>query len=806
MEATTLAARPANGAQQHVEATPTPFRNVAVLGAGTMGAQIAAHLANAGLQVYLLDVAPQAIGKEGKPNDIVEQAWKRTTRLKPAPLFTDATAHRVRLGNFEEHFEWVGQVDWVIEAVVERLDVKRDVMARIEAAAREDAIISTNTSGIPIREIAEGRSDAFKRRFLGTHFFNPPRYLKLLELIPTNDTDHAVVARVAHFGRVHLGKGIVLANDVPYFVGNRVGTYGMFRAMRYFTDGDYTIEEIDALTGPLVGRPKSATFRTADVVGLDVMTDVARNMHEKAVNDESRDAFLIPDLLKQLVENGALGAKAGAGFYRKEGKVIKSINPKTGQYEAPKPLNLPGVDEIQKAGDLEARLNALYEDDGRAGQFFRETTLDLLGYAARRIPEITDSPASVDRAIRWGFGWEMGPFEMWDVLGFERVRADMRDAGIELPDWIDEMEESGASGFYQQGAVYVPTEAKYVDDPQPRDAWSLAVLTGDTTRELWKNDEAALLDVGDGVALYQFRSKANSLGSKVMQGVREVIDLVENDPNLRGLVIGNEGKNFSVGANLGEVIGAIQGGKFDLLERFIKGFQDTIQAIRYSTKPTVVAIHQRVLGGGCEMAIGCPNPVASAETYMGLVELGVGLIPAGTGTMRMAALAAQQTPNDHVSELQAWVRKYFETIAMATVSTSARHAQELGFLPAHARIVMNDDRRLHVAKEEVLRLSNQGYLPPPVETHIHVLGRPGAAAMQVGLYQFLMGRYISEYDNYLATRLAHVITGGDLSGDDYVHEDYLIDLEREVFLGLLGEEKTQERIAYLLKNNKPLRN
>lgn len=800
-----MASRSQNGTSSAAAPASTkPFRTAAVLGAGTMGAQIAAHLANAGLQVFLLDITPQSIGKEGKPNDIVEGAWKRASKLKPDPFFTSRTANRVKLGNFDEHFDWVGQADWVIEVVVERLDIKRDVMARIEAVAREDAVISSNTSGIPIREIAEGRSEGFKRRFLGTHFFNPPRYLKLLELIPTADTDAAILYRVAHFGRVHLGKGIVVANDVPYFVGNRVGTYGMFRAMRYFTDGDYTIEEIDALTGPLVGRPKSATFRTADVVGLDVMMHVAHNMYEKAVHDESRDAFLIPDLLKQLVENGALGAKTRAGFYKKEGKVIKSINPATGQYEAPEPLNLPGLDAVK--GSLTDRLNALYEDDGRAGAFFRETTLDLLGYAARRIPEITDSPANVDRAIRWGFGWEVGPFEIWDALGFDRVLHDLSAANIALPDWVGEMVANEADAFYEGEAVYVPSKGGYVADPRPADSWSLAAITGDKNRELWSNDEAALLDIGDGVALYEFRSKANSLGSKVMTGVCEVIDFVENDPNLRGLVIGNEGKNFSVGANLGEVIGAIQAGEFDMLERFIKGFQDTIQAIRYSTKPTVVAVHQRVLGGGCEMAIGCPNPVASAETYMGLVELGVGLIPAGTGTMRMAARASSQTPNDHLSEIQAWVRKYFEIMAMASVSMSGQQAKEMGFLPEHARIVMNDDRRLHVAKEEVLRLSNEGYLPPPVETHIHVLGRPGAAAMQVGLYQYLEGRFISDYDNYLATRLAYVITGGDLSGDAYVHEDYLIDLEREVFLGLLGEAKTQERIAYLLQNNRPLRN
>ncbi|MDX1546445.1 MAG: 3-hydroxyacyl-CoA dehydrogenase family protein, partial [Rhodothermales bacterium] len=439
METPTLEPRTAPAAAE----VRLPFRRAAVLGAGTMGAQIAAHLANAGLQVDLLDVAPEDIGRDGPPNSLVEQQFKATTKKKPDPFFSAEAQRRLRLGNFKEHFARIGEADWVIEAVVERLDVKRQVMARIEAHAAEDAVISTNTSGIPIAEIAEGRSEGFRRRLLGTHFFNPPRYLKLLELIPTDDTDPAVLERVARFGRVHLGKGIVVANDVPYFVGNRIGTYGMFRGMRYFTEGDYTIEEIDTLTGPLVGHPKSATFRTADVVGLDVMRDVANNLYEKTAHDESRDAFRSPALLDRLVENGALGAKTGAGFYKKEGREIKSINPETGAYESAREQNLPGLSAIWKAGGVEDRMRALFEDDGRAGRFFRETTLDLLGYAARRIPEVTGNPANVDRAIRWGFAWQLGPFETWDALGFERVLEAMQAQGIAVPEWVEQMRAGG---------------------------------------------------------------------------------------------------------------------------------------------------------------------------------------------------------------------------------------------------------------------------------------------------------------------------------------------------------------------------
>ncbi len=783
-----------------------PFRHVAVLGAGTMGAQIAAHLANAGLTVDLLDIAPASIGKEGPNNAIVEKAWKALGKMNPDPFFDDKAKTRITLGNFEDDFERIARADWIIEVVVERLDVKRGVMARIEEHAREDAVISSNTSGIPIHEIAQERSEGFRRRFLGTHFFNPPRYLKLLELIPTDDTDPDVLARVAHFGRVHLGKGIVVAHDVPYFVGNRLGVYAMLGAMEFFTSGAYSIEEIDALTGPLVGHPKSATFRTADVVGLDVLRDVAKNLYEKAENDESRARFKVPGVLSSLVENGALGAKTRAGFYRKEGKEIKSINPGTGQYESPKPVDLGDLDAIKKAGFLPDRLRALWEDEGRAGQFFRQTTLDLLAYAARRIPEITASPADADRAIAWGFGWEMGPFQMWDALGFEKVLEAMKTADIAVPGWVETMRQNGTTQFYRDGQVYNPEQQGYVDDPQPRDEIALAAIKTQPKRELWHNDEAALLDLGDGVALYEFRSKANSLGFKVVQGLMECIEKVENDADLRGLVIGNEGTNFAVGANLGEVAMAAGAGQWDRLEKSVHGFQQAMQRIRYASKPVVTCVHQKVLGGGCEMVMASPQPVAAAESYIGLVELGVGLIPAGTGTTRLAARASSRAPNGHASEVQAALQKYFEVVASAKVATSARMAQDYGFLAPHARVVMNADRRFHVAKEEVLRLSSEGYLPPPVETHIQVLGRPTAAALEVAVKQFQDGHFISEYDAFLARQFGYVLTGGGFSGPQHVHEDYLIDLEREVFMKLLGEKKTQERIMGLLTTGKPVRN
>lgn len=786
--------------------TYPPFRTVTVLGAGTMGAQIAAHLANAGLQVYLLDIAP----KEGGKNDIVQAMFKKMTKLKPDPFFTKAAAKRITLGNFDDNFDYVGRADWVIEVVIEKMEIKRQVMARIEAHARPDAVISTNTSGLPIGQIAEGRSLDFKRRFLGTHFFNPPRYLKLLEVIPTDETDPEVLARIAHFGRVHLGKGIVVANDSPYFVGNRIGMYGMLRAIDFLTNRGYSIEEIDALTGPLLGRPKSATFRTADVVGLDVMKHVTENLYEAVPNDESRDVFKVPPILASLVENGALGAKTRAGFYRKEGKVIKSINPASGQYEDPKPINLGDLDMIKRAGDLGSRMRGLYADDGRAGAFFREVSLDLLAYSARRIPEITDSPADLDRAVGWGFGWEMGPFQTWDALGFEAVLGDMQKHGYTVPDWVGTMAANGITSFYREvdgmQQVYIPAQGTYVDDPSPADELSLAAVKTNPETTLWKNADAALLDLGDGVTLFEFRSKANSLGQEVLEGLNKALDKVEGDPNIRGMVIGNEGKDFSVGANLGEVAMAVMMGAFDQIETSISVFQQSVQRIRYAAKPVVVTTHQRVLGGGCEMTIACPNPVLSAETYIGLVELGVGLIPGGSGTMMMAARASEKAPNGHVSEIQSFLMKYFLTIAQAQVATSARQAEEMDFVTDRAEVVMNAERRFHVAKAKVVALSEAGYLPPPVRTHIKVLGTSARATLEAGAYNFLQGGFISEYDYHLASKLAYIMTGGNLTGPAEVHEDYLLDLEREVFLHLLGQQKTQERITHILTTNKPLRN
>ncbi|WP_088241763.1 3-hydroxyacyl-CoA dehydrogenase/enoyl-CoA hydratase family protein [Calothrix rhizosoleniae] len=760
-----------------------PFRTAAVLGAGVMGTQIAAHLANAGLTVYLLDIP----AKNEHKNKLVETAFKKAKKQSPPIFFTDKTAHRITLGNFDEHFHYLTDVDWVIEAVVENLTIKQQLLARVEHTIRDDTIVSTNTSGLPIHNIAQGHSDSFRNRFLGTHFFNPPRYLKLLELIPTPDTSPEVLERMQWFASLYLGKGVVIAKDTPNFIGNRIGMYAMMLAIKALTDsGGYTIEEIDTLTGTIVGRPKSATFRTVDLVGLDTLVYVAKNLYPAISQDESRDMFDIPPLLNQLVETGTLGAKTGQGFYKKQGKEILSINPVTLVYESAQPMNLGNIEAIAKIPDLAQRLQALYQDQSRAGKFFQQFILKVLAYSAHRIPEITDNPADIDRAMRWGFGWELGPFEIWHVLGFETVLADMKANGISIPDWINSANRD-----------------RWGHPSHRIDDIKLSVIKSDPKRTLWENSEAALLDLGDGVALYEFRSKGNTLSLKVIDGFTHILDMIETG-DFRGLVIGNEGVNFSAGANLAEMGMLAQSG-IEPVVNLIVTFQSLLQRIHYFPKPIVAAIHGRALAGGCELVMACPHIVAAAETYIGLVELAVGLIPGAGGIMRMATWAANRAATESAHHIQPFLTQAFTTIGMAKVSKSAYEAQELGFLPATAKIVMNADNRLYIAKQEVICLDKIGYIPPH-HNLIMVLGRPARAILEHAAYVMGKGGYITEYDRYLANRLAYVITGGELSAPSLVNEDYLLQLERDMFIPLLQQPQTQQRIAHMLKTKKPLRN
>jgi 3-hydroxyacyl-CoA dehydrogenase len=712
------------------------------------------------------------------------------------------------LGNFDEHFDQIKEAEWIIEVVVENLEIKQQLMEKIEKVADENAVITTNTSGLPIQLIAKDRSDGFKKRFFGTHFFNPPRYLSLLEVIPTPDADPDILERVKWFGGIHLGKSIVIAKDTPNFIANRIGTYAIMQAIREFTNGNYTIEEIDALTGSLIGHPKSATFRTVDVVGLDTLVYVGENLFKAIPDDESRDAHRPPDLMKKLIENGMLGQKRKKGFYQKIGKDILSINPDTLEYQPPKEMNLGDIKAFSKIGSLPDRIRAVYDDSGRAGQFTRQTMLDIIGYSARRIPEIADNPADIDKAICWGFGWEMGPFATWDALGFEKVINDMVQLGIDLPEWIEKMKEEGAKSFYRQNGaqreVYIPGKG-YIAEFSFPDVIDLSVIKTQSNSTLFEREEAALLDIGDKVALYEFRSKANTLGSNVVEGIYEAIDHVENN-DYYGLVIGNSGKNFSVGANLYEASQILLAGKFDEVENLASRFQAMVKRIRYARKPVVSAVQGMVLGGGCEVVMASANVVAALETYMGLVELGAGLIPAGCGTTNMTAWATESAASEFPSHIQPFMMNAFQTIATAKIATSAFEAKELGFLKPDARVVMNNERRLYVAKEEVIRMANEGYLPPPVRTDIVVLGETGRAAMDSAVYQMQQAGFATEYDKFLAAKLSYIMNGGDITAPTPVHEDYLQELEIEVFLSLLKEKKTLERVESIIKTNKPLRN
>jgi 3-hydroxyacyl-CoA dehydrogenase len=771
-----------------------PFRTAAVLGAGVMGTQIAAHLANAGLTVHLLDIA----APNGPKNAIVEAAFKKGLKQSPPIFFTDKTAHRVTLGNFDEHFDRLADVDWVIEAVVENLAIKQQLMARLEKIVREDAVISTNTSGLPIHAIAQNCSDAFRKRFLGTHFFNPPRYLKLLELIPTPDTDPLVLERIQNFGEFHLGKGIVIAKDTPNFIANRIGMYVTLLGLHALTDKGYTIEEIDALTGPLVGRPKSATFRTADLVGLDTLMYVVQNLYPAIPDDEHREVFKVPELLRKLVETGTLGAKTGQGFYKKQKSQILALNPTTLTYEVSQPMDLPGLEIMSRMPNLGDRLRALYQDTGRAGTLFRSFILDTLSYSANRIPEIADSPAEIDRAMRWGFGWELGPFEIWDALGFEQVLGDMKVTRMVVPAWVEGMRQRGEAHpmFVSPCPLRRSPLIPNID---------LNAIKADPALTLWQNSEAALLDMGDGVGLYEFRSKGNTLSLNVVKGLGEVLDLLETN-HLKGLVIGNGSAHFSGGANLAEMGMMAQSGSLDGIANLIVTFQTLLQRIYYFPKPIVAAVQGRALGGGCELVMACPNVVAAAETYIGLVEVSVGLIPGAGGIMRMTARVAERAASENPSHVQPFLKAAFETIATAKVSSSAYEGQALGFLPPTTQILMNGDRRLAVAKSTVLHLADSGYVPPPELNAIQVLGRPARALLDMGAYSFEQSGYASEHDRYLANRLAYVMTGGDLTAPAFVHENYLLELERENFIPLLGLPKTQERVAHMLKTKKPLRN
>jgi 3-hydroxyacyl-CoA dehydrogenase len=786
------------------------IRKVAVLGAGTMGAAIAAHCANAGLEVDLLDIAPD----EDDKNAVVEAGFQRMQNARPAALMGENVADRIRIGNFEEHFGRVGEADWIVEAIIEKLQPKRELMQRVEDTARKDAIISTNTSGIPLHSISEGRSEEFKRRFVGTHFFNPPRYLKLMEIIPTEDTDPEIVEAVRNFGERVLGKGGVIAKDTPNFIGNRIGTFAGMQSARYAFENGYGIEEVDAITGPLIGHPKTATFRLNDQVGLDIAVGVAENLYEAVHEDESREELKAPEKLEEMLEKDLLGDKSGAGFYKRDkrdGKTVFDVlDLETFEHHPAENPEIPIATEAQQQGDLASRLRFLIEkaDENRHARYIRDTLLPYMAYTSRRVPEISDTLEDVDHAMEWGFAHQTGPFRTWDLLGVRETVEKMESMDIDVASWVKEMLEAGNETFYkiESGTElqFSPVSKEY--EPVREDPMYIS-LEGlrDEGKELASNDSASLLDLGDGVLCLEFHSKGNSIDAQIVEMGNRALEELERD-GVVGLVIGNEGRHFSVGANLGEMAHAVKNGDLDQIEKSVDVFQDLLIALRFAPKPIVSAPRGQTLGGGLEVCLHSDRIVAAGETYMGLVEVGVGLIPAGGGTKEMVRrLVSPPLHTAPDAPPLPFLQKAFEQIALARTATSALEAEEMGFLTENDRIVMNADHLISAAKREALDLAD-GYTPPEHANNVYAAGRTARAALEMGIKTMQWGHYASEYDGVIAGHVARILTGGDLSLPQWVPEEYLLNLEKQAFMDLLKQEKTHERIEALLETGKPRRN
>lgn len=786
-----------------------------VIGAGTMGAAIAAHLANAGVPVTLLDIA----SKDGDKNKIVNEGWDRCLKAKPTNLMSAELKTFVKLGNLEDDFSAVSEADWIVEVIVEDLRIKRELMTRIDEARKPTAIVSTNTSGIPVHDIAEGRSREFKKHFLGTHFFNPPRYLKLLEIIPTKDTDKEVVGFMSWFGEYRLGKGIVICKDTPNFVGNRV-FFGMSTfAMNFILENDYTVDEVDALTGPLIRRPKTATFRLADLVGLDVWEHVGRNLGLAISHDKLGQQYLSAEkpreLMNALLERKWLGNKTKIGFYKEvrgeDGKrEFWSLDLKTLEHIPP---TKPRFDSVKAAKDVEVlgdRLKVMLEADDKAAQLVKALTYQSFQYASSIIPEVTDTMKPIDDAVRWGFMHEAGPFEMWDMLGVKETAKQMKAAGYPAAKWVNDMLKAGIESFYQykrsspadkngeKVGVYDVKKQKYV---KLKRAGGVVILK--QQKVVAQNAGATLCDMGDGVACLEFHTKMNSLDEDIMNITLKTFDHLEK--GFDGLVIGNEAENFSAGANLFMMAVGAQQGMWDMLDSAVRKLQDMNMRMRYSPKPVVVAPAGLTLGGGCEITLHASRVVAAAETYIGLVELGVGVIPAGAGTKEMLRRIVNPVMRIDNAEPLTALQKAFLQMGQAKVATSAEEARGMNILNPQDRIVMNRSHLLAEAKKEVLHMITAGYKPPAPEP-IYAAGRDALAALRIGAWMFKEGNYISRYDHHVAAKLAYVMCGGELTHPQWVSEQYILDLEREAILSLFGEEKTQARMWSILQTGKPLRN
>lgn len=788
------------------------IKKVAVLGSGVMGSRIACHFAGIGVQVLLLDMVPkEAVESDNKAarNKLVNDALTAAIKSNPSPVYTKDVVKKITTGNFTDNLKDISGYDWIIEVVVERLDIKQQIFTEVEKYRKPGTLITSNTSGIPIHLMAEGRSDDFKKHFCGTHFFNPPRYLRLLEIIPTPHTDAAVVDFLMQYGDLYLGKTTVLCKDTPAFIANRIGVYGIMAIFGLVDKMGLTVDEVDALTGPIIGRPKSATFRTADVVGIDTLVKVAKGVYDNCPNDERRDTFVIPAWLEKMVANNQLGDKTGQGFFvKKKGekgeKEIFSLDFKSFEYKPRAKAKFATVEAAKPIEDLKTRLKALCAGTDKAGEFYRQFHYGLFSYISHRIPEISDEIYRVDDAMMAGFGWEIGAFESWDVLGVESTVQKMKAAGYSVAPWVNDMLEAGIKTFYkvENGKrLYYDVNSKSYKSLPGGDAF--IVMKNFENQTVWKNSGCRLYHLGDDVLGLEWNTKFGTIGGEVLEGIQTAIAKAED--KYKGVVIANEGANFSAGANVGMIFMLAIEQEYDELDMAIRMFQNTMMRARYSSVPVVVAPHALSLGGACELSLHSDKVCAAAETYIGLVELGVGLIPGGGGTKEFVLRAADEMHEDEPDTIT--LKNRFLTIATAKVATSAQEGFELGILRKGIdEIVLNQGRRIAEAKKSVIELFDSGYVTPVQRNDVKVLGRSALGALYAGINGMVRAQYATEHDALVGRKLAYVMCGGDLSEPTLVSEQYLLDLEREAFLSLCGEKKTLERIQSVLKGGKPIRN
>ncbi len=797
------------------------INKIAVIGSGIMGSGIACHFANIGVEVLLLDIVPKELDEKEKAkgltledkvvrNRLVNTALTTALKSKPSPIYHQNFAKRITTGNIEDDIAKVNEVDWIIEVVVERLDIKKIVFEKLDAHRKKGTLITSNTSGIPIKFMSEGRSEDFQKHFCGTHFFNPARYLKLFEIIPGPKTDQSVLDFLNGYGDKFLGKTSVVAKDTPAFIGNRIGIFSIQSLFHAVKDLGLTIEEVDKLTGPVIGRPKSATFRTVDVVGLDTLVHVANGIFDNCPNDEQHDLFKLPDFITKMMENKWLGSKTGQGFYKKtktpEGKTeILSLDLDTLEYRGKKRASFPTLEMTKSIDKVIDRFKVLVAGKDKAGEFYRKSFAALFSYVSFRIPEITDAPYKIDDAMKAGFGWEHGPFQIWDAVGIKKGLEFIKAEGLEVADWVTDMISSGSDTFYsvKEGATYFYDIPSKTQTKKPGQDSFIILDNIRKSNEVFKNSGVVVEDIGDGILNVEFQSKMNTIGGDVLAGLNKAIDIAEKD--FQGLVVGNQAANFSVGANIGMIFMMAVEQEYDELNMAVKYFQDTMMRMRYSSIPTIAAPHGMALGGGCELSLHADKVVAAAETYIGLVEFGVGVIPGGGGSKEMALRASDNFQKGDV-ELNV-LQEHFLTIGMAKVSTSAYEAYDIGILQKGKDIVVvNKDRQIGVAKSYAKLLAEQGYTQPVKRKDVKVLGKQALGMFLVGTDSMEASKYISEHDKKIANKLAYVMAGGDLSEPTLVSEQYLLDLEREAFLSLCTERKTLERIEHMLKRGKPLRN